>query len=399
MLKKFDEIERLKEVHSYKIEDTLTEKDYDDIAFIASAICGTPIALVTLMYHDRQWFKAAVGTDLKENKRELSFCSYAIAGEEDVMVVEDAQQDDRFKHNPLVQDDPNLVFYAGAPIVTKNGYSIGTVCVYDIIKKTLTDEQRKGLKILSEQVMGLLELRIQNLQLQMIKAQLENSNKSLETFAMVVAHDIKSPLTSVFLANEILDGHLNKWQLETKELTGIIKRNVEKITRMVDGILKNSKITDKHNKIEAIELTAFLDRLKDILPSPKPLRFTYVATIDIVYFNRVQLEQVFNNLFSNAIRYNDKEQVEIKVAANEQEGYYNFDVTDNGMGIRAENKASVFELFSTVSEKDNYGLDSSGIGLSIVKKIITAAEGDIKVNSTPGKFTSFSFRLKVPEKS
>ncbi|MBC7511695.1 MAG: ATP-binding protein [Ferruginibacter sp.] len=168
---------------------------------------------------------------------------------------------------------------------------------------------------------------------------------------------------------------------------------------MVDGILKNSKITDKHNKIEAIELTAFLDRLKDILPSPKPLRFTYVATIDIVYFNRVQLEQVFNNLFSNAIRYNDKEQVEIKVAANEQEGYYNFDVTDNGMGIRAENKASVFELFSTVSEKDNYGLDSSGIGLSIVKKIITAAEGEIKVNSTPGKFTSFSFRLKVPEKS
>ncbi|WP_301923572.1 GAF domain-containing sensor histidine kinase [Ferruginibacter sp.] len=399
MLKKMDEIERLKEVNSYKIEDTLSEKDYDDIAFIASAICGTPIALVTLMYQDRQWFKAAVGTDLKENKRVLSFCLHAIAGEEDVMVVEDAQQDDRFKNNPLVQDGPKLVFYAGAPIVTKNGYSIGTVCVYDTVKKTLTDNQRKGLKILSEQVMGLLELRTQNLQLQMMKAQLENSNKSLETFAMVVAHDIKSSLASVALANEMLDKQVNEWQQGTKELTGIIKRNVEKITRMVEGILNNSKITDKYNKIEAIALTVFLEELKNILPCPKPLTFIYAASMDIVYFNRVQLEQIFNNLFSNAIRYNDKEQVEIKIAASEQEGYYNFDVTDNGMGIEVENQASVFELFSTVAEKDNYGLESSGIGLNIVKKIITAAEGDIKVNSIPGKYTSFLFRLKVQERS
>ena len=87
MLKKFDETERLKEVNSYRVEDTLTEKEYDDIAFLASAICKTPIALVTLMYKDRQWFKAAVGTDLKENKRELSFCTHALAGDEDVMVV------------------------------------------------------------------------------------------------------------------------------------------------------------------------------------------------------------------------------------------------------------------------------------------------------------------------
>jgi len=166
MVKKFDERERLKEVNSYKIEDTLTEKEYDDIAFLASEICGTPIALVTLMYKDRQWFKAAVGTDLKENKRELSFCTHAIAGEEDVMMVENANEDVRFMHNPLVQGDPQLVFYAGASIVNKNGYTIGTVCVYDVVKKSLTNQQIKGLKILSEQVMGLLELRKQNLRLE-----------------------------------------------------------------------------------------------------------------------------------------------------------------------------------------------------------------------------------------
>lgn len=398
MQKKFDEIERLKEVNSYKIEDTLTEKDYDDIAFLASAICGTPIALVTLMYQDRQWFKAAVGTDLKENIRTLSFCTHAIAGEEDVMVVEDAKADARFMHNPLVEAGPQLAFYAGAPIVTKNGYSIGTVCVYDIVKKSLTNDQIKGLKILSEQVMDLLELRKQNFQLEMMKGRLEISNKSLEAFAMVLTHDIKAPLTNVSIANEFLDDQANDWKPEAKKFTDIIKRNVDKITRMIDGILNNSKIADQYNTVEAIEPTAFFEQLKTTLFSPKPLSFGYSAAMEILYFNKVQLEQVFNNLFTNAIRYNDKENVEIMVAANEHNGYYHFEVTDNGMGIPVENQTSIFQLFGTVAEKDNYGILSSGIGLNIVKKIVIAADGDIQVNSIPGKYTSFSFRLKVPER-
>ena len=399
MLKEFDEAERLREVNSYNIEATLTEKDYDDIAFLASIICGTPIALVTLMYQDRQWFKAALGTDLKENKRELSFCTHAIAGEEDVMVVEDATEDNRFMHNPLVTGGPQLVFYAGASIVNKKGYSIGTVCVYDVEKKSLTDNQKRGLKILSEQVMGLLELRKQNAQLEMIQKQLEISNKSLETFAMVLAHDIKSPLTNVGIANELLHEKFIETLPEAKQLTDIIKRNADKITRMVYGILTNSKIAGKQNTIDDITLSYFFDQLKSTIFSPKPIKFIFELNVDIVHFNRVQLEQVFNNLFTNAIRYNDKTFVEINVSATEQNGYYQFEVTDNGMGIEKKDRDAVFQLFNTVAEKDNYGLESSGIGLSIVKKIITAADGTIKVKSIAGKFTCFSFSLKIPAHS
>lgn len=397
MLRKYDEAERLKEVNSYKIENTLIEKDYEDIAFLASIICGTPIALVTLMYQDRQWFKAALGTDLKENKRDLSFCTHAIAGGEEVMVVEDANADIRFMHNPLVQGEPKLVFYAGASIINKNGYSIGTVCVYDVETKSLTDEQINGLKILSKQVMGLLELRKQNLQLEMLKERLEISNKSLEAFAVVLSHDIKSPLASVALANEMLEAEADEWKPDAKQLTDIIKRNADKIIKMVDGILTNAKIAEKHNTVEAIELTSFFDELKSTISCPKPLNFIYSAAIDILYFNKVQLEQIFNNLFTNAVRYNDKETVEITVAANEQNGYYHFEVTDNGIGIAPEHQTSIFQLFVTVAEKDNYGLKSGGIGLNTVNKIITAADGSIKVNSIPGEYTSFSFRLKVPE--
>ncbi len=397
MHRKFDEAERLKEVSSYKIEDTLTEKEYDDIAFLASLICGTPIALVTLVYEDRQWFKATVGTELKENKRELSFCTHAISGEEDVMVVEDATVDNRFMHNPLVQGGPQLVFYAGAPIVNKNGYSLGTVCVYDVEKKSLTDAQVKGLKMLSAQVMGLLELRKQNFQLEMMKDRLEISNKSLEAFAMVLAHDIKTPLTSVTLANNMLEEEADEAKLDVKDLTDIIKKNAEKIKRLVDGILTNAKIAEKHNTLNEIELLSFLEKLRSALFCPKPLHFIYSLNIHKLFFNEIQLEQLFNNLFTNAIRYNDKESVEIKISAKQNNGFYNFEVTDNGMGIAMENQSSIFKLFETVNEKDNYGLESSGIGLSIVKKIISAAEGSIKITSNPGEYTTFIFGLKMAE--
>ena len=397
MLKNLDETERLKEVNSYRIEDTITEKDYDDIAFLASAICGTPIALVTLMYHERQWFKAAVGTDMKENQRNLSFCTHAMAGDEDVMVVEDATADDRFKHNPLVEGGPHLKFYAGASIVNKKGFCLGTVCVYDLVTKSLTEVQIRSLRILSERVMSLLELRKQNFQLEMMKERLLSSNKSLESFAMVLAHDIKSPLSSIVMANDLLYEQFSESDNDVKEIIEISQNSTKKIVRLVDGILSYSKAEISHNTTNAIELNSFFEQLKTTLLSPKPLTFTYNSTINTVNFNRVQFEQIFQNLFTNAIRYNDKEHIELKVSAKEQEGYYYFEVADNGMGIAKENHASVFDLFGTVADKDIYGLGSSGIGLNIVKKIIKASDGDIEVASTPGISTTFLFNIKIPE--
>ena len=397
MLKNFNETERLKEVNSYRIEDTITEKDYDDIAFLASAICGTPIALVTLMYHDRQWFKAAIGTDMKENKRELSFCTHAMASDDDVMVVENATEDERFKHNPLVEGEPNLKFYAGASIVNKNGFCLGTVCVYDLVEKSLTEVQIQGLKILSERVMGLLELRKKNFQLEMMKERLMSSNKSLEAFAMVLAHDIKSPLSSVVMVNDLLQEQFSKSNTGTKELIEMSQRSTNKIIRLVDGILNYSKAETSYNKTEAIEFNSFFEQLKTTLLTPKPLIFNCNSTFDTIYFNRVQLEQIFQNLFTNAIRYNDKEHIDLEVLAKEQKGYYYFEVTDNGMGIAKENYASVFNLFGTVADKDTYGLGSSGIGLNIVKKIISAASGNIEVISTPGISTTFLFSIKIPQ--
>ena len=153
-----NEAERLAALHAYSIVDTSPEQAYDDVTRLASQLCGTPIALLTLLDEDRQWFKSRVGLDVPETPRDLAFCAHAIL-HEGVMVVPDATRDARFADNPFVAEEPRIRFYAGAPVVTPDGYPLGTLCVLDSVPRELSPEQRSGLEALSRQVMVQLELR------------------------------------------------------------------------------------------------------------------------------------------------------------------------------------------------------------------------------------------------
>jgi EAL domain-containing protein (putative c-di-GMP-specific phosphodiesterase class I) len=152
------EIARLVALKSYNILDTPVEEIFDDFARLAASIIGTPIALISLVDGNRQWFKAKVGLTITETPRDVAFCSHAI-GSIDVFVIPDATKDDRFANNPLVTDGPKIRFYAGAPLITIEGHALGTLCVIDYIPRVFTFEQRDALRALSRHVMAQLELR------------------------------------------------------------------------------------------------------------------------------------------------------------------------------------------------------------------------------------------------
>lgn len=150
---------RMQALRELKILDTAAEAMFDDVVRLASDICGTPIALVSLVDEGRQWFKARIGVDASETPREMAFCAHAILNVDDVLVVQNALEDQRFATNPLVTGAPDIRFYAGAPIVLPNGMPIGTVCAIDRKPKSLSSAQAEALKALARQVARMLEYR------------------------------------------------------------------------------------------------------------------------------------------------------------------------------------------------------------------------------------------------
>ena len=156
--KPINEAGRVAALEKYAILDTDPEQSFDDLTLLASFICKTPIALISLVDEDRQWFKSRVGMDAKETSRDIAFCSTAIL-QSDVFVVPDALKDDRFRDSPLVVSDPHIRFYAGAPLINEDGYALGTLCVVDRAPRELAPDQKEALKALSRLVLAQLEFR------------------------------------------------------------------------------------------------------------------------------------------------------------------------------------------------------------------------------------------------
>ena len=153
-----NEAARLEVLRRYAILDTFPEQDFDDLARLAALVCGTSMALVSLVDRERQWFKAKVGLTENQTSRDASFCAHALL-KTDVMVVPDTLEDKRFRENVLVTGAPHVRFYAGAPLITENGHALGTLCVMDSVPRTLTEAQKDALRSLSRLVVAQMELR------------------------------------------------------------------------------------------------------------------------------------------------------------------------------------------------------------------------------------------------
>lgn len=201
------EQKRLNELHRFLRLDFSKYSELQDIVNLAAELCDKPVALLTFLDEDVNLLKVRMGVDLDQMPRESSFCRYAIE-QDDIMMIPDATKDTRFMHNPLVTSAPNIRFYAGAPMILKNGLKLGTLCLFDVKPNQIHALQQKALKVLSKQVTLFLESELSQLQFTHQVEEIEAKNAALRQIAYMQSHEIRQPLTSVIgLVNLIRDGY------------------------------------------------------------------------------------------------------------------------------------------------------------------------------------------------
>jgi PAS domain S-box-containing protein len=259
------EISRIERVRKYLALDINFSKELQDITALASGICQTPISLVTLLDENVNWIKASTGVDLTSSPRETSFCQYAIKKDE-LFIVEDASLDHRFDSNPLVHEQPGVRFYAGAPLVTNDGFRLGTLCVFDIVPNTLNELQKKTLQVLSRQVIFMLEAELGKVKLKEQLDEIIQKNDSLRAIAQMQSHDIRMPLTSIMGLMSLIDQGIMKLDIEwlgmLRDAATVLDSKIHSIVNESMGN-KDIKLIRFNKMVEEIEDYAIILLSKD----------------------------------------------------------------------------------------------------------------------------------------
>ncbi|MDN3493135.1 sensor histidine kinase [Winogradskyella bathintestinalis] len=385
-----NETQRMAAVKSYNIIDTLPEQDYDDITELVASVCDTPIALITALDEDRNFFKSHHGIPFNDSPREISFCGHAILGD-DILIIKDARKDERFKDNPLVVEQ-QAIFYAGVPLIDPEGYKIGTLCTFDHKPREFSPSQIKALKTLGKQVVKLFESRRNNYRLQDANDELKVRYKQLKKFASHVSHDLKSPLVNIIaLTNLLKDENNDTLTQDTVLYIHSIEESANILKNYIDGILKHYK-TDEliKSKRETIELSDLCQDISQIL---------IVKNDELICSNRIveninksALSQILINLVDNGLKYNDKSQRIVKISYDSLKNHHQFTVDDNGIGIPVDQQETIFDIFQTI--QGDFSKSSTGIGLSSVKNLVEKLNGHITINSEVGKGSTFTFTIE-----
>lgn len=350
------ERERLNNLRSYEILDSATDADFDNLTKLASAICGTPIAIISLVDEHRQWFKSTYGLPGKETPRNVSFCTHAL-GNEEVFEVRDATKDPRFAKNPFVVDAPKIRFYAGAPLTTPEGYDLGTLCVVDDKPRSLSPFQMDALKILAHQVVELIQLRKLNKDLSLARKMLIEEQgllvnrarkESSADMASDVCHQINNPLAIIFGHTLILKNRL-KEIVPPDDMVFREVKIIEDTVSRVSEVLRTLRIFGGQSdqnivKVDINEVVENILTLQSNSIHDAEILLSYDKGPPVqISANRDKISDAISLLIERAISCLRESQVKVLRVKNEiVDSHFLVTISDTGNGIRDENRDKVF---------------------------------------------------------
>jgi len=396
-----NESQRLEQLYRYRILDTEYEDSYNELAEIAAYICGTPFALISLVDRDRQWFKAAVGLEVRETPRSVSFCAHALHSSE-MLIVPDATQDQRFADNPLVLHDPHIRFYAGAPLVTSEGLVLGTICVVDLCPRQLNQSQIRTLQILSHQVVSQLELRLSRNQLQEYAEQLQKLNSNKDRFFSTLAHDLKSPFNGILNLAKILQQEADDLsRADIKDIAQDIHSASEEAYKLMDNLLQWSLFETGGMRYHPVRLSLYelavsVVSLLGAVAHQKGVYLSIASDADVVvYADRQMIYSVLQNLVTNAIKFTPPHgKVTVSIASSGSNAVVS--VADTGVGMNEAQMQCIFsDNYTCPSTRGTAGESGTGLGLLLCRQFVEQNGGRMRVVSELNKGTTFSFTLPL----
>ncbi len=383
-------------MHRYEILDTLPEQAFDRITRLASTILGAPISLISLVDSQRQWFKSRHGIDVHETPRDAAFCAYVVQTN-NVLVINNASEDMRFCSNPLVTGAPHIRFYAGAPLTTADGFTLGSLCVID--HKPHDDITERELGILRD----LAALAVDEIEIRSISQHAQKATEAKSKFIANMSHEIRTPLNAIMgFANMLEESPLSRDQ---RQQVATIRSSGQALLDIVNDVLDISKIEAGKLEIEHVPFSVrnVVDDICNLFSMKAAEKYILLMTEyqtpmpERVMGDPYRLRQILMNLVSNAIKFTEKGHVKIILSYTTQTKELLCAVEDTGIGIKPENLERIFDAFlqedMTVTRK--YG--GTGLGLAICNRLMELMGSKLKVASKFGQGSRFFFTLHLPE--